>query len=83
MEDRLMTNNKVKVSLPDMSWLNKNNLDNKIEQVTIWLNWYQNQFKLGELGEDQGLYIKYVKQANSLKVILEMLQTIKQYSKNF
>lgn len=77
-----MTNKNVNMDMPSpMLWLDKNNLDRKIEQVTSWLNWYQTQFKLEELGKDHTLYIKYVKQAGSLKVILEMLQTIKQYSK--
>lgn len=77
-----MTNKNVNMDMPSpMHWLDKNNLDRKIEQVTSWLNWYQTQFKLEELGKDPKLYIKYVKQAGSLKVILEMLQTIKQYSK--
>lgn len=73
-----MTNNKVKENLPDMSWLNADNLKDKIIACKTWLEWYEAERK-----KDPEIYVKYIAQASSLKVILEMLQTIKQYSKNF
>lgn len=78
-----MTNNKVKVNLPDMTWLNADNLTNKIAACNTWLEWYDDEVrKLDCLGEkDYELYVKYLEQASALKVTLEMLQTIKQYSK--
>ena len=78
-----MTNNKVKMTLPDMSWLNADNLTSKIAACKTWLDWYDDEVKkLDCLGiKDYDLYVKYLEQASALKVTLEMLQTIKQYSK--
>lgn len=76
-------NNKVKVNLPDMTWLNADNLTDKIKACNTWLEWYDDEVKkLDCLGKkDYGLYVKYINQAGALKVILEMLQAIKQHSK--
>lgn len=77
-----MANKNIDMDLPQLFWMDGNNLTKKIADINKCLAWYNDQIKkLDYLGKDHALYVSYNKQINALEKVLEALYTIRDNSK--
>lgn len=75
-------NKNIDMDLPQLFWMDGDNLTKKIADINKCLAWYNDQIKkLDYLGKDHELYVSYNKQIIALEKVLEALYTIRDNSK--
>lgn len=75
-------NKNIDMDLPQLFWLDGDNLTKKIADIDNCLAWYNDQIeKLDYLGKDRKLYVSYSNQIIALGKVLEALYTIRDNSK--
>ena len=82
MTNKNNNKNNFDMDLPQLFWMDGNNLTKKIVDINNCLAWYNDQIKkLNYLGKDHFLYMEYNKQINALEKVLKALCTIRDNSK--
>ena len=75
-------NKNIDMDLPQLFWMDGDNLTKKIVDINNCLAWYNSQIKkLDYLGKDHFLCLEYNKQINALEEVLKALYCIRDNSK--
>lgn len=75
-------NKNIDMGLPQLFWMDGDNLTKKIVDINKCLAWYNDQIKkLDYLGKDHELCVSYNNQIFALEEVLEALYTIRNNSK--